>query len=282
MTDGSPDISDDLPYAKRRQREREARKGRLIPRDVVSFARRDGRNPSRNAAAWSKEMAHWFITPPREERVTSIAAHWRLDAATAFGREAPLILEIGAGTGDAVLEHAAAHPEWNHLAVEVYRPGLARTVVQASERSLANIRVLEGDGRVLVARNITPGSLREVHVWFADPWPKAKHHKRRLIDAGFLRDVAASLEPGGVLRVATDWADYAEQIEREAREVSELRSCGSTGGPPRPGEASDTERVAAGALYGQVPRYAGRPVTRFESKGIGLGRPIADFAFTLR
>lgn len=282
MTDGPPTFPGDLPYAERRRREREARKGHLIPREVVSFARRDGRNPSRNATAWSAEMAHWFITPPREERVTSIAAHWRLDAAAEFGRDAPVVLEIGAGTGDAVLEHAAAHPEWNHLAVEVYRPGLARTVVQASERGLTNIRVLEGDGRVLVARNIAPGSLREVHVWFADPWPKAKHRKRRLIDAGFLRNVAATLGPGGVLRAATDWADYAAQIEREAREVSELRSCGSAGGPPRPGEASDAERVAAGALYGQVPRYAGRPMTRFESKGAGLGRPIADFAFALR
>lgn len=282
MTDGSFTISENLSYAERRQREREARKGRLVPREVVSFTLRDGRNPSRNAAAWSTEMAHWFITPPREERVTSIAAHWRLDAAANFGREAPLILEIGAGTGDAVLDHAAAHPEWNHLAVEVYRPGLARTVVLANERSLANIRVLEGDGRALIARNIPPRSLREVHIWFADPWPKAKHHKRRLIDARFLRDVAASLSVGGVLRMATDWADYAEQIEREAREVSELRSCGSTGGSPRPGAASGTERVAAGALYGQVPRYAGRPMTRFESKGTDLGRPIADFAFAVR
>ncbi len=239
----------------------------LIRRDVVSYARRDGRYSQRNAAAWTPALAHLLLAPPRGPRATSIDPDWRCDPLEAFGRAAPLVVEIGIGNGDAVLAHAAAHPQLNHLAVEVYRPGLARTVVQASARGLSNLRVLEGDGRTLLTRSLPPAGVHEVHVWFPDPWPKARHHKRRLVDEAFAAAVARVLEPGGVLRLATDWDDYAARIEQVLT-----------------GAVADQilEPLPAGhdpaAAVRQRGRYPWRPVTRFEAKGAASGRSITDFA----
>ncbi len=238
--------------------------------EVVSFARRDGRFSHRHAAAWSPELAHFFVEPERGERSTSLSPTWRFDAETVFGRRAPLVVEIGSGTGDAVLAHAAAHPECDHLAVEVYRPGVARTVVQAGARGLDNLRVLEADGRALLAHGLGDGAVAELHVWFADPWPKLRHHKRRLIDAGFLADAARVLRPAGVLRIATDWADYADQIATVAAESGLFEPV-----EPPPDQAGP-------ARYGAAGRYTVRPVTRFEAKGRALGRDIADFALRRR
>lgn len=249
-----------------------APRGRLH-RDVVSFARRDGRFSHRNASAWGPEMAGWFVFPERAERSTSLADAWSLDAEVVFGRSAPLVVEIGTGTGDAVLAHAAAHPDWDHLAVEVYRPGLARTVVQAAKRELSNLRVLQGDGRMLVARNLPEASVHELHVWFPDPWPKLRHHKRRMLDEAFFADAALTLEPGGVLRVATDWADYADQIGVLAERSGLFE--------PAETSAQTPTRSSASARFGATTRYEARPLTRFESKGLALGRDIADFALRL-
>lgn len=245
----------------------QARPTPRLHRDVVSFARRDGRFSERNAAAWEPRMAHFFVQPQRAERTTSIAPEWRFDPESAFGRRAPLVVEIGSGTGDAVLAHATANPAWDHLAVEVYRPGVARTVVQAGRLGLTNLRVLEADGRALIARNLAEASVHELHVWFPDPWPKARHHKRRLVDAGFLADAARVLTSGGVLRMATDWADYADRMAAVAA-VSEGFEPVSDA---RPGEC-----------FGAAERYEGRPVTRFEGKGTASGRDIADFALRRR
>lgn len=248
-----------------------------LHRDVVSFARRDGRFSERNAAAWEPRSAHFFVQPERAERSTSIAESWIFDGAAqeaAFGRRAPLVVEIGSGTGDAVLAHATAHPERDHLAVEVYRPGVARTVVQAGRLGLTNLRVLEADGRALIAHGLPEASVHELHVWFPDPWPKARHHKRRLVDSGFLTDAARVLEPGGVLRSATDWADYADHIGGVAQESPQFE----------PLEVLEPLQQLRGAppRYGAAGRYAVRPETRFEAKGCALGRDIADFALRRR
>lgn len=243
-----------------------------LHRDVVSFARRDGRFSERNAAAWEPGLAHYFVQPQRAERSTSIAETWRFDVEAAFGRRAPLVVEIGSGTGDAVLAHAAARPECDHLAVEVYRPGVARTVVQAGRSGLTNLRVLEADGRSLIAHSLPERSVHELHVWFPDPWPKVRHHKRRLIDAGFLADAARVLEPGGVVRAATDWADYADEIGRLASACEAFE----------PVERAPTRAEAGAPRFGAASRYELRPLTRFETKGLTLGRDIADFAFRSR
>ncbi|MBO3129257.1 tRNA (guanosine(46)-N7)-methyltransferase TrmB [Dermatophilus congolensis] len=253
----------------------------LIPREVLSFARRDGRYSTRNAKAWTPQMQGWFVTPERDLRLTSIAPQWRFDAQAVFGRSAPLIAEVGSGTGDAVLAHAEAFPDADHVALEVYRPGLARTVVQAEARGLSNLRVLEGDGRALIANNVEPGTFSEIHVWFPDPWPKTKHHKRRLVDVGFFEDVARVLAAGGVVRLATDWAPYAVVMSEAAAQVPALSPIPGAVTAMNDPQAHDdpTAAVSARSLYGQSERYAVRPLTRFESKGRALGRPIADLAY---
>lgn len=233
--------------------------GPALRREVVSFTRRDGRRSHRNRQAWDDAHAGLVVEPRRGERTVSLAPDWQLDAAAEFGRVAPLVVEVGAGTGEAIIAAAAAAPDVDHLAVEVYLPGLARTIVAAHRRGLGNVRVLSADAAALFRHGVAPASVSEVRVFFPDPWPKARHHKRRLVDAAFVGDVARSLPPGGLLRMATDWPDYAEAM-REAGRGCDLLA----------------ERAEAS---GWAPRFAGRPPTRFERKGSLAGRVIHDLQF---
>lgn len=230
-----------------------------IRREVVSFARRDGRLSHRHQQAWDAHHAQYVVDPPRDVRSTSLAPDWTFDAAAVFGRAAPLVVEIGSGDGDAVLAAAQEHPEIDHLAVEVYRPGLARTIVAASRAGLDNLRVLPGDARTLVESGLPADSVREIRVFFPDPWPKARHHKRRLVDDAFVEAVTRVLEPGGVLRLATDWQDYADAMRAACEGAPGLDSL-------HPGEP-------------WAPRFEGRVLTRYERKGVALGREIRDLAF---
>lgn len=232
---------------------------RPIRREVVSFARRDGRLSHRHQQAWDAHHARYVVDPPRAVRSTSLDPSWRLDAEAEFGRRAPLVVEIGSGDGDAVLDAAEANPGDNVLAVEVYRPGLARTIVGAESRGLSNLRVLAADARALVAHGLDEGSVSELRVFFPDPWPKARHHKRRLVDAAFVADAARVLHPGGVLHLATDWADYA-QVMREV-----CASC-----------------PHLGPIEGEAGERGGRSQTRFERKGLAAGRTIVDLRYVRR
>ncbi len=232
-------------------------------REIVSFGRRDGRRQGQYGRGYPPHLSRYVVTPDRGERSASLRPTWVLDAAAVFGRCAPLVVEIGSGTGESVLAHAAAHPDLDHLAVEVYRPGAARTIAGAGERGLRNVRVLEADARALISRGLAPGSVAALHVFFPDPWPKARHHKRRLVDAGFVADAARVLAPGGVLRLATDWEHYAEQM----RDVA--------------GACPDLVDGRADAS-GWAPRFAGRPVTHFERKGLAAGRLVRDLEFVRR
>lgn len=231
-------------------------------RDVVSFGRRDGRRQGQyaRAAASDPALSRYVVTPDRGERSASLAPGWRFDAAAAFGRRAPLVVEIGSGTGEAALAYAARHPEVDLLAVEVYRPGASRTALRAGAAGLHNVRVLEADGRALVATGLATGSVAGLHVYFPDPWPKKRHHKRRLVDAGFVADAARVLAPGGVLRLATDWEHYAEAMLEVCSACPELVN-------PYAGEG------------GWAPRFAGRPETLFERKGVAAERVIRDLEF---
>ena len=228
-------------------------------REVVSFARRDGRHSHRHQQAWDARHARFVIDPPRQGRSTSIAPTWSLDVPAAFGRVAPVVVEIGSGDGEAVLASARAHPEVDHLAVEVYRPGLARTIVAAARGGLENVRVVPGDARALVEGALPPESVREVRVFFPDPWPKARHHKRRLVDDAFVAAVTRVLEPGGVLRLATDWQDYADAMRAACEAAPGLESRH----PAKP----------------WAPRFEGRVLTRYERKGLDSGREIRDLEF---
>lgn len=174
-----------------------------------------------------------------------------LDLPALFGREAPVLLEIGAGMGEATFATARDHPELDVLAVDVHTPGHGNLLKLVGEAGLSNVRVADGDALVLLRDMVGPGSLTEVRVLFPDPWPKSRHHKRRLVTPAFAALVHDRLAPGGVLHVATDWQEYAEVV-REVLDASPLRV------------------VETGA------RLRGRPVTRFEEQGLRAGRQPWD------
>ena len=171
-----------------------------------------------------------------------------LDQRALFGREAPLLVDVGCGDGDATVALAAAEPHRDVLAVDVHTPGLAALLRRVEERGLTNVRVAEGDALVVLRDMVS--AVDEVRVLFPDPWPKTRHHKRRLVTPAFADLVAARLRSGGRLHVATDWPDYAAQVVEAVAGCPEL-----DGGPvPRPD----------------------RPVTRFEQRALRDGRVVVD------
>lgn len=206
------------------------------------------------------------ITPAQERAHSEFAATFcipftgaKLDLQHAFGREAPLLIEVGFGMGHALLETATAKPDWNHLGIEVYRPGVGALIKGAVDRGLTNLRVIEGDAVAVLEQGIAPASVAQLHIFFADPWPKTKHHKRRLIQAPFVGTAARRLIPGGMLLLATDWRPYADAM----LEVL---------------DAEPLLRNAAGP--GAISlRPAERPSTRFERRGVALGHEIADLVY---
>jgi tRNA (guanine-N7-)-methyltransferase len=175
-----------------------------------------------------------------------------LDVDAAFGRTAPLVVEIGSGMGETTAAMAASDPERNLLAVDVHLQGLGRLLRRAEELGLTNVRVADGDAVVLLRDMLGPDSVDELRVFFPDPWPKSRHAKRRLVQQGFLDLVASRLRAGGVLHVATDWVPYADQVR---------------------------ELLHGHPSYDVVhegPRPPQRPVTRFEQQGLNAGRTSYD------
>ena len=180
-----------------------------------------------------------------------------LDLDRLYGRAAPKILEIGSGMGETTARIAAANPGNDYLAVEVHAPGVGSLLARAAAAGLANLRVIEHDAVEVVRDMIPAGSLAGVHVFFPDPWPKKRHHKRRLIQAPFVELIAARLKPGACLHVATDWEEYAGQI------LEVLAA--------QPLLANTAERYAA--------RPEHRPLTKFEDRGLKLGHGVWDVVF---
>ncbi|MGW3471390.1 tRNA (guanosine(46)-N7)-methyltransferase TrmB [Saccharopolyspora sp. NPDC000995] len=184
-----------------------------------------------------------------------------LDLATWFGRSAPVVLEIGSGMGETTSQLVAAQPDANYLAVEVYKPGLAQLMLRAEKLEVTNLRLLRGDAIVLLRDHIEPASLAEVRIYFPDPWPKKRHHKRRLVQPDSVALIASRLAPGGVLHLATDWENYAEQMLEVCQAEPQL--CNRY--PDEPG--------------GWAPRPEWRPVTKFENRAHEEGREIRDLIF---
>jgi tRNA (guanine-N7-)-methyltransferase len=178
------------------------------------------------------------------------------DLAALFGRTAPVVLEIGFGMGEATAAMAAADLERDYLAIDVHTPGVATLLNRLDERGLTNVRIAEEDALELV-RRLPPGSLDAVHAFFPDPWPKSRHHKRRLIQPGHVALLRSRLAPGGTLHCATDWTEYARAM------LTVL--------------TGDPELV--NAHDGYAPRPAHRPVTRFERRAVLAGRPTHDLVF---
>jgi tRNA (guanine-N7-)-methyltransferase len=170
-----------------------------------------------------------------------------------FGRNAPLVLEIGSGMGETTAEIAKAHPEADFIAVEVHGPGVGSLLNRVESLELTNVRVIRHDALDVLEHMIGDATLAAIHLFFPDPWPKKRHHKRRLVQPAFAALAARKLAPGGALHAATDWPDYAEQIEQVLTQEPLL------------------EPVAGG--------FAARPVTKFEARGRRLGHPVRDLVF---
>jgi tRNA (guanine-N7-)-methyltransferase len=178
-----------------------------------------------------------------------------LDPARVFGRSAPLILEIGSGMGETTAAIAAAQPGTDFIAVEVHGPGVGSLLKRIDEQGFRNVRVIRHDAMEVLGHMIADGSLAGIHLFFPDPWPKKRHHKRRLVQPGFAALAARKLAPGGALHAATDWEDYALQIE---------------------------EVLAAEPLLERVGSPGVRPPTKFELRGLKLGHKVRDLHFRKR
>lgn len=187
-----------------------------------------------------------------------------VDQQALFGRVAPLIVEIGSGAGTSTAAMAADEPDVDVIAVEVYQPGLAQLLGMVLREGLENVRMIRGDGVDVLTNMIAPASLTGVRVFFPDPWPKARHHKRRLLQSGTFELIASRLRPGGVLHVATDHADYAGWIAETGDAEPAL------------------ERLDATTEAGHVPFSLKRPVTKFEGKGLQEERVINEFLWRRR
>ena len=219
-------------------------------REVLSYSRRGSRFTPSQAAAWTAYADRWVIPDDAGDDPEFRLADW-------FGREAPLVVEIGPGVGEATGVLAAARPDHDVLALEVWRPGIASGLAEVAAAGATNVRFCSVDAAWTLEHVLGADSLAELWTFFPDPWPKKRHHKRRLVDAGFAHLAATRLRPGAVWRLATDWPDYAAQMQA----------------------VLDREPLLEG---GVVERWAERPVTKFERKGLAAGRRITDLTYLRR
>lgn len=214
---------------------------------MLSYTRRGSRFTPKQAVGWDAHHEAWVIPDEAVDAPDFDLVAW-------FGRRAPLVVEIGPGVGEATAALAAAHPELNILALEVWLPGVADGLARVGEVGATNVRFCSVDAAWLIEHVLTPDSISELWTFFPDPWHKKKHHKRRLVNADFARLVSQRLVPGGWWRLATDWLPYAEQMQ----------------------EVLDADPAFEG---GQVERWSERPVTKFERKGLAKDREITDLAY---
>jgi tRNA (guanine-N7-)-methyltransferase len=183
-----------------------------------------------------------------------------IDFERIFGRSAPGVVEIGFGMGETTAAIAQARPEDDFLGIEVHAPGVGSLLKRIRELGLTNVRVIRHDAIEVVAAMIPPSTLAGIQIFFPDPWPKKRHHKRRLLTPPFVRELALRLVPGGYLHVATDWDDYAQEI---------LAVLG-------------VEPLLANTTTGFAPRPDYRPLTKFEARGLKLGHSVRDMVFRRR
>ena len=216
-------------------------------RVIRSFRRRGTRLNDRQQRSWDTYSQRYLL---------SHAADGSLPA-RAFDRRAPLAVEIGYGVGEALVALATRRPEWNILGLEVWQPGVADCMAALAREDVSNVRLSTWDAAWYLEHLVEPATIAELWTFFPDPWPKPRHHKRRLVDQRFAEVVASRLVPGGIWRLATDWANYAEQMR----------------------QTLDAEPLLVG---GPSERYDERPLTRFERRGIAAGRDITDLAYCRR
>lgn len=221
---------------------------RLPERSIRSYVLRQGRMTRAQARAHATLLPKYGVPFAREH----------LDLAVLFGRAAPKIVEIGFGMGETTAAIAQENPDKDYLAIEVHSPGVGSLLNRIEALGLANVRVIQHDAVDVLEWMLPPDSVDGLHIFFPDPWPKKRHHKRRLIQPPFVALLAQRLKPGGYVHVATDWQDYAEHI------LAVL---------------SEEPRLANAAGRGFAPRPTSRPPTKFEERGRRLGHGVWDLLF---
>ena len=213
-------------------------------RTVRSFVPRAGRMTRAQHRAWQDLWPRLGLDP----------AGSMLDLDAAFGRCARRTVEIGFGNGEALVALAAAQPAEDFLGIEVHRPGVGHLMLRCEELAVGNLRIVSQDAVDVLEQRLPPACLDEVLLYFPDPWPKKRHHKRRLVQPAFVHDAATALAEGGVWRLATDWAEYADAMRA----------------------ALDAEPMLTG---GVTERWEERPLTRFERRGLDEGRAVIDLTY---
>jgi tRNA (guanine-N7-)-methyltransferase len=215
-------------------------------RPIRSFVLRQGRTTQAQQRALDELVPRYGLAFSPEP----------IDAERIFNRKAPLVLEIGSGMGETTAAIAAAHPEADFIAVEVHGPGVGSLLNRIDSQQLQNLRVIRHDAVEVLERMIGEGALAAIHVFFPDPWPKKRHHKRRLVQPAFVSLMRSKLAPGGSVHLATDWAEYAEQM---------------------------AEVFSKDAGFEPAPEgYVKRATTKFEKRGVNLGHPIRDLFYRRR
>lgn len=221
--------------------------GRLTSQSIRSFVLRQGR---------MSEAQHRFL----DEMMPRVGLQFRpepVDLAQVFGRQAPHIVEIGFGMGQATAQIAQARPDDDFVGIEVHAPGVGSLCKLIDEGGITNLRIVQHDAVEVLRDMIPEASLAGVHIYFPDPWPKKRHHKRRLVQGPFVKLIASRLAPGGYLHCATDWEEYAQQML----------------------EVLSAEPLLANTAEGFAPKPDYRPLTKFENRGIKLGHGVWDVVF---
>jgi tRNA (guanine-N7-)-methyltransferase len=223
----------------------------IIRRTIKSFVRRD----SRLTKAQSHALENYW------QRHGVNYADSELNIEKLFKRKAPLILDIGVGTGDATLHHAKMHPENNYLAIEVHRPGIGHLLNQIEINKLTNIKIINHDVIEVLKNQIPNSSINQIFIFFPDPWPKKRHHKRRLINHLLMTLIKQNIKLDGRLHIATDWEDYANHIQLLCDD--------------------DPDLINLAGNNNAAPRPDWRIKTRFELRGLRLGHKVWDFCYAI-
>ncbi len=218
-------------------------------RTIRSFVRREGRLTAGQQRALNELWPHFGI---------DIEAK-KLDLATIFGRSVPIVLEIGFGNGASLATMAAAAPEKDFIGIEVHRPGVGHLLQLIEEQALSNLRVISDDAVEVLKKTIPDASLDTLLLLFPDPWHKKRHHKRRIVQPGFISLLAQKIKPGGTLHMATDWQNYAEHMLAVMKASPDFRNLSADGG--------------------YLPRPDYRPLTKFEQRGQRLGHEVYDLIY---
>ena len=237
---------------------------------IKSFVRRAGRM-SEAQQRYYETMLPKIGIPYQPENI---------DLATAFGRQAPKILEIGCGMGETTARIAEAHPENDYFGLEVHVPGVGALCKLIAEKNLSNLRIGNHDAVEVVRDMLAEASLDGIHIFFPDPWHKTRHKKRRLIQPPFVALLASRLKPGGYIHCATDWENYALQMLDVLGGEPSLQN--SVANPSPEALAAALEADSAAGLAGFAPRPDYRPLTKFENRGLRLGHGVWDLVFRKR